>query len=167
MSSITLFFKSMTLSKYVLLFLSPLLIVILSMKTILLALVVIIFIDLLTGIRKAHYQNDIGFRPWKKEFWSIIKSSELRNSWRKTTEYLIGIMVFIVLEALVFKGLSIDALGLKYSLAELAASIACIVEVYSIYENMEAVSGRNPLKRIVSILPQKFKNFFKKNEEDR
>ena len=137
------------------------------MQMVLIALVSIIFIDLLTGIRKSHYLAGIGFKPFTKRFWNIIKSKELRNSWKKTTEYGFGIITFIILEGLVFNGLRIEAIGSNYSLAELAATIACLVEVYSIYENMEAVSGRNPLKRILSILPQKFKNFFKKDEANK
>ena len=167
MNSITLFFKSMTISKYLLLLLSPLLLIILSMQTILLALVSIIFIDLLTGIRKSHYLLGVNFCPFKKRFWIVIKSKELRNSWRKATEYAIGIVTFIILEGLVFNGLKIEAMGHNYSIAELAATVACLVEVYSVYENMEAVSGRNPLRRILSILPQEFKNFFKKDESNK
>jgi hypothetical protein len=161
MNSITLFFKSMTLGKYLLLLISPLLVIILSMKPLLFALIIIISIDLLTGIRKAHYLSQIKFKPWKKEFWKVIKSSELRKSWKKTTEYFIGIIVFIVLQMLVFKGLSVEAFGVDYSLAELAVVVACMVEVYSIYENMEAVSGNNLFKRVLNLLPTKIKDIFK------
>jgi hypothetical protein len=131
------------------------------MKPLLFALIIIIFIDLLTGIRKSHYLSKIKFKPWKKEFWKVIKSSELRKSWKKTTEYFIGIIVFIVLQMLVFKGLSVEAFGIDYSLAELAVVVACVVEVYSIYENMEAVSGNNLFKRVLNLLPTKIKDIFK------
>ena len=161
MSSVILFFKSMTAGKYMLLLLSPLLIIMLSMQTILIALLGIIFIDLLTGIRRAHYEKDIEFKPWKKKFWKVIRSHALRKTLRKTTEYIFGVIAFIILEGLVFKDLKITAMGSQYSLAELAGTIFCLVEVYSIYENMEAVSGNNPLKRIISLLPQKFKKLFK------
>ena len=131
------------------------------MQTILIALLGIIFIDLLTGIRRAHYETDIEFKPWIKKFWKVIRSHALRKTLRKTTEYVFGVIAFIILEGLVFKDLKITAMGSQYSLAELAGTIFCLVEVYSIYENMEAVSGNNPLKRIISLLPQKFKKVFK------
>jgi hypothetical protein len=131
------------------------------MKPLLFGLLLIISIDLLTGIRKAHYLLGIKFRPWKKEFWRVIRSSELRKSWRKTTEYMIGIIVFIVLQMLVFKELSIEAFGFDYSLSELAVVVACVVEVYSIYENMEAVSGNNLFKKVLNLLPTKIKDIFK------
>lgn len=131
------------------------------MQMILIALLSIIFIDLLTGIRRAHYEQGIKFRPWKKKFWKVIRSHALRKTLKKTTEYLFGVIAFIILEGLVFKDLRITAMGYQYSLAELAGTIFCLVEVYSIYENMEAVSGNNPLKRLLSLLPQKFKKAFK------
>lgn len=83
MNSTILFFKNMTLGKSLLLSLTPILIMILNMKTVLLALFIIIIIDLLTGIRKAHYTEGVLFRPLKKDFWKVIKSKELRNTWRK------------------------------------------------------------------------------------
>lgn len=161
MSSVILFFKSMTAGKYMLLLLSPLLIIMLSMQTILIALLGIIFIDLLTGIRRAHYEQSIGFKPWKKKFWKVIRSHALRKTLRKTTEYIFGVIAFVILEGLVFKDLNITAMGSQYSLSELAGTVFCLVEVYSIYENMEAVSGNNPLKRLISILPPKVKKLFK------
>ena len=137
------------------------------MQTILIALLSIIFIDLLTGIRRSHYENKIGFTPWKKKFWTIIRSHALRKTLRKTTEYIFGVIAFIILEGLVFQKLKITAMGLEYTLSELAGVLFCLVEVYSIYENMEAVSGRNPLKRILSLLPQKFKKVFKDVENNK
>ena len=160
MSSVIIFFKSMTAGKYMLLLLSPLLIIMLSMQTILIALLSIIFIDLLTGIRRAHYEQSVNFRPWEKRFWKVIRSHALRKTLRKTTEYIFGVIAFIVLEGLVFKNLRINAMGYQYSLSELAGTIFCLVEVYSIYENMEAVSGNNLIKRLLSLLPQKFKKVF-------
>ena len=97
------------------------------MKTVLLALFIIIIIDLFTGIRKAHYTEGVLFRPLKKEFWKVIKSKELRKTWRKT--------------------------------------VACLVEIYSVYENMEAVSGNNLFKKILEFLPRTFKSSLKNEKK--
>ena len=167
MNSITIFFKSMTLSKYVLLFCSPLIIIILSMQNIILTLLGIIIIDLITGVRKSHHKVGVGFYPWKKEFWDVIKSSQLRRSWKKTSDYFLLIFISIALQILLFKGFKIEGMGLSFTLSEMIGSMACVIEIYSIYENLEAVSGRNPLKRIVSFLPPKIKEYFKRDEENK
>ena len=154
MNSITIFFKSMTLSKYVLLFCSPLIIIILSMQNIILTLLGIIIIDLITGVRKSHHKV-------------VIKSSQLRSSWKKTSDYFLLIFISIALQMLLFEGFKIEGMGLSFTLSEMIGSMACIIEIYSIYENLEAVSGRNPLKRLVSFLPPKIKEYFKCDEENK
>jgi len=134
------------------------------MKTTLLALLIIIFIDMLTGIRKAHYASNVKFRPLKKEFWRVISSKELRNTWRKSSEYGIGILVFAVLDGMVLGTTSLELMGSSYSVAELAVTVACLVEVYSIYENMEAVSGDNLFKRVINIMPARVRGIFSKKQ---
>ena len=134
------------------------------MKTILLALLIIIFIDMITGIRKAHYAEGVKFRPFKKDFWKVISSKELRKTWRKTTEYVIGILAFTILDGMVLGTSSIELIGKSYSISELAVTVACLVEVYSIYENMEAVSGDNLFKKIINILPKKVKDLFQRKD---
>jgi len=160
MKSTMLFFKEMTVGKSILLSLSPVLIMILSMKTILFALFIIIIIDLLTGIRKSHYTEGVLFQPFKKEFWKVIKSKELRRTWTKAVEYITGIIAFTILDTMVLGSSSIQMLGNDYSIAELAVTVACLVEVYSVYENMEAVSGNNLFKKILGFLPRAFKSAF-------
>jgi hypothetical protein len=59
---------------------------------------------------------------------------------------------------------SIELLGKIYSISELAVTIACLVEVYSIYENMEAVSGNNLFKRVIGLLPQRVRSIFQKKD---
>ena len=164
MKSITLFFKNMTIGKGLLLSFSPIIILLLNMKTILLALLVIIFLDMITGIRKAHYAEGIKFRPFEKKFWKVISSKELRKTWRKSTEYIVGIMAFSVLDSMVLGTTSIELLGKIYSISELAVTIACLAEVYSIYENMEAVSGNNLFKRIIGLLPERVRAIFQKKD---
>ena len=162
MKSIALFFKNITVKKTILLSLTPVITIILDMKTTLLALAIIIFIDMLTGIRKSLFLKDIKIKIHKKEFWHAINSSGLRATWRKTYEYGVGILVFTILDGMVLGHTSISLLGQPYSISELGVTIACLVEVYSIYENMEAVSGNNLFKRMIVILPQRVKDIFSK-----
>jgi hypothetical protein len=58
----------------------------------------------------------------------------------------------------------IDLMNKQFSLTELAIMVASIVEVYSNYENMEAVSGRNILKRMMQFLPQSIQDIFAKTK---
>ena len=137
------------------------------MQNIILTLLGIIIIDLITGVRKSHHKVGIGFYPLKKEFWNVIKSNQLRNSWKKTSDYFLLIFISIALQILLFEGFKIEGMGLTFTLSEMIGSIACVIEVYSIYENLEAVSGRNLLKRFVSFLPSEIKQYFKKDEKNK
>ena len=158
MKSITLFFGKMTLIKWLLTLLSPVIMIILSMKTTLVALSIIIFIDMITGIRKDLHIKKTPFNPAKKLFWSGLKSSGMRATWRKTYEYGIGILVFAIMDGLVLGQTSINLMGNTLSITELSVSMACLVEIYSIYENMEAVSGNNLFKKMNYLLPRQVKN---------
>ena len=154
MKSLTLFFGKLTLEKKTLLLtLTPILTVLLNTHSMLIGLALIIFIDLLTGIRKSHYKEGVRFTPFTMKFWSVIKSKHLRSTWRKTYEYGMGIVVFAVFESMVLK-LDPFAIGTAvFTLTELAVITAVLVEMYSIFENMEAVSGNNLLKRLSFLLP--------------
>lgn len=137
---------------------------VMSIRQILLALAIIIVIDMLTGIRKDLFLRKIRISFIKKEFWHAIKSSGIRATWRKTYEYVIGILVFVILDSLVLKTSNFELIGSRYTLSEIAAAIACLVETYSIYENMEVVSGNNLFKRIISFFPEKFKGLIHKKK---
>lgn len=160
MRSLITFFQSMTLlSKGVVMSLSTILAALISMKIALLGLCILIFIDLLTGIRKTHHEWEIGFSPHKKLFWKSIKSYLLRQTWKKTYEYGIGIIVISVFEHLIFgTPISIMLMDKSFTLAELSAIIPSIVEIWSIFENFEAVSGNNWLKRLQFLLPARFRS---------
>jgi len=162
MKSLLTFLKGTTLaSKGVVLSLSTLLAVLLSMKAVLLGLAILIFIDLITGIRANLYDWGISCNPMKKIFWKSIKSYLLRKTWKKTYEYGLGIIVVAVLENLVLGAPMAIALGDKtFSLAELAAIVPAIVEVWSIFENFEVVSKKNILKRVILVLPPRMRSLF-------
>tara|TARA_R110000822_G_scaffold227017_1_gene359626 strand:+ start:1206 stop:1721 length:516 start_codon:yes stop_codon:yes gene_type:complete len=152
MKSLSLFFKSLNITKWSLLTLTPILTVILNTQSALTGLSIIILIDMITGIRKSLFAKGIKLNPFNIVFWKGIESKGLRSTWRKTYEYGIGIIVFSVFESLVFKGQKINIFENIFSITEFAVITACVVEIYSVFENMEAVSGRNLLKKITSYL---------------
>lgn len=148
------FFEKLTMGKKILLISSPIITLLVSMKTVIFGLWLLIIVDLLTGIRKNFYVNKINFNPLKAAFWKSIKSYLLRKTWKKTYEYGIGIIVIAILESLVLGGTPITIMSKTFSLTELSAVIPAIVEIWSIFENLEAVSGKNLLKNVVPFLPK-------------
>lgn len=166
MKSFIAFFSEMTFDKSALLLITPILTAIMSIKAALFGLVILIFIDFITGIRKTHYQRNISFNPLKNIFWKSIKSYLLRQTWRKSYEYGLGIIVIIVFETMIFnEQLSITLLNKSFTFSELLIIIPAVIEVWSIFENFEAVSGKNLLKRAHLLLPDFLVNIFNKKKE--
>lgn len=154
MNSISLFFGKLTLEKKALiLILTPILTVLLNLGPMLIGLAMLILLDLLTGIRKSLHQKNLKFNPLKKYFWKTLHSKGMRETWRKTYEYGIGILVFIIFETMILKIPPISLGNALFTLSELAIVAATLVEIYSVFENMEAVSGRNMLKKVQFLFP--------------
>lgn len=130
------------------------------MKAALFGLWLLVFFDLLTGIRKNLHNNGVKFNPLKGTFWRSIKSYLLRQTWRKTYEYGIGIIIIVIFESLIFGVTPIALMGKTFTIAELSILIPAGVEIWSIYENMEAVSGNNILLKIRNFLPEPLKKIF-------
>jgi len=170
MKSLTAFFSNLTLGKKLLLLITPIISVIISMKTAIFGLWLLIFFDLLTGIRKTLHKDGISFNPFKSVFWMAIKSYLLRQTWRKTYEYGLGIIIIIIFESLILGATPISLVGKTFTIAELSVLVPAAVEVWSIFENFEAVSGKNILKTIKDLLPPALGRLFnsgksKDNEE--
>jgi hypothetical protein len=125
-------------------------------------LALLILLDLLSGIRKDFFLKGITAYVWQKSFWREVKSYGVRETWKKTYEYGIGIIVCSVFESMIFKMEPIGLMSKQFSLTELAIMIASMVEVYSNYENMEAVSGRNVFKKVIKFLPKSIQDIFVK-----
>lgn len=160
MKSLIHFFHNITFSKKLLLILTPLLSVIISMKTALLGLCLLIIFDLITGIRKTLHKKNICFNPFKTVFWKSIKSYLLRETWKKAYEYGIGILIIVIFESLIL-GVTPISLGDRvFTIAELSILIPGAIEVWSIFENFEAVSGRNILKVVKKLLPTSLSQIF-------
>lgn len=163
MRSIVLFFQKLTISKKIFILLTPLLSVLVTMRAMLLGLFILIFLDLLTGIRKTLHVTGISCNIFKSRFWKSIKSYLLRKTWRKTYEYCIGIISIIVIESLIIGSTPIELLGKSFTIAELGVIFPAGVEIWSIYENLEGVSGNNIIKKMVGFLPEPLQKILRKN----
>lgn len=84
--------------KQILLLSTPVISLLISMKTALIGLVVLILLDLITGIGRNLKDWNIKANPFKVLFWKSIKSYLLRKTWKKAYEYGIGIIVVAVFE---------------------------------------------------------------------
>lgn len=160
MKALIAFFKGTTVAgKGVIFSLSALIAVLISMKAALLGLLILILIDLITGIRANLHDWGVSANPLKASFWKSIKSYLLRKTWKKTYEYGIGIIVVAVFETFIFGApASIILMSKTFTLAEVATIVPALVEVWSIFENFEAVSDRNILKRMLFLLPSKVRS---------
>ncbi len=129
---------------------------ILTIQTFLLALFLLLIIDLITGISKTLYQKKIKANPFKKNFWTAIKSKGFRGTCKKTYQYLLFVITFLIIDGLVFKGylLTVPVLGGQATLSEIGTAALCFVELWSISENIEATGGVNPLKKIRTLFPK-------------
>jgi len=169
MKSTILFFKNITIVKKILLLITPILTVMFNLQTALAGLAILIFLDLLTGVRKSFHKKNIKAYIWQISFWRAVKSYGMRATWRKTYEYGMGIIVFAVLESMILNIDPIVLMNRSFTITELAITTASVIEVYSNCENMEAVSGNNLFKRLLQFLPapiQKILNFKKEEEKD-
>lgn len=162
MKSAAIFFKELTVVKKVLLGITPILTVMLNAQQACIGLGLLILLDLLTGIRKSLHLTEVNERFWQKAFWKHVKSYGIRETWKKAYEYGIGIIVCSIFESMIFKMDPIDIAGNGFSLTELAIMIASVIEVYSNYENMEAVSGRNIFKKMIEFLPESIQKILSK-----
>lgn len=135
------------------------------MKTILIGLSILIFLDLITGIVKNLQKKSIAPNLIKKSFWKAIRSYLIRKTWKKAYEYGIGIIVIIVFETLIFGTTSISIMEKSFTMSELAVVIPAIIEIWSIFENIESISKNNVLKKIIIFLPAPLKKLFKKAEK--
>lgn len=164
MKSILLFFGNLTKWKKFVLLLSPIVTLILSMKTILIGLSFLIILDLITGIVKNLQEKGVSPNITKRNFWRAIKSYLLRKTWRKAYEYGLGIIVIAVFETLIFGTTYISIMEKTFTITELAVIIPAIIETWSIFENIESISKNNILKKIIVFLPTTLRRLFEQGE---
>lgn len=176
MKSMIAFMENLTLGKKLFLLIAPFISIIISMKAAILGLWALILIDLITGIRKNLIgRNVIGKNQpisiFRASFYRAIRSYMLRQTWKKFYEYSMGILTVVVFESLIFGVTPIEMMGKVFTISELAVVYPAGVEVWSIFENMEGVTGRNILEKLKQVLPPQLRIIFssakKKDEENK
>lgn len=152
MNSIINFFAQFNLSKSVLMILTPVTAAIMDPHRAIVGLGLLVILDLITAIRANHILRGIKFRPFTVKYWRTVRSNGLRSTWKKSYEYLFGITAFFIVEKTVLVLPDLEILGSSITLTEMAINLAIFIELYSIFENLEKVSGRNLLKYIMEFV---------------
>jgi hypothetical protein len=168
MKALANFFGDLTLTKKALLWFSSITTFFIDLDSGIVGLLLIILLDLLTAIRANLHKRNIKFKPFNPEFfldlknykfkifnhgfWKNIKSNGFRQTWKKSYEYLIGIITIHIVQNTVLMIPAISIFDREMTLTDIAINIAILIEVYSIFENMEKVSGRNLLKILIEFL---------------
>lgn len=141
---------------------APILGVLFSVKLALVFLAGLILLDLYWGIKKTFSLKRIKCNPFTIIFWKTVKSSGLRRSWRKATEYGSGILITTFFQAAFFPDLQFKIAELEFDLITTVVMLACIIEVYSIFENINAIREENRWKPLLEKIKFLIKeNFFR------
>lgn len=171
MDKITLFFKQMTLPKTLSLILTAIISIFMQLNTMFFGLIILILIDLLTGIGKSMKSKKLHFPPiydiFKITFWKQLEalrkattSEGFRKTWDKTKSYLTVIVLLIILEYTVLQGLVVELLNKEYSVVQIGFIVASGIEIWSIDENIEKLWGISLLTKIITILPESIQKIF-------
>ena len=160
MTRVREFFHEITIGKSVLILLMPLISILIDLKGLIFALCLMITIDLITGIIKYYHGKNVKFNIFKVNSLLLIQSELLRYTLKKCYEYGFLFIVALIIDLLVFEGMAVSLVGKEFIIPEFALIIPIGIETWSIFENIEGVSGNNLFKKLVSFLPEKIQKIF-------
>ena len=118
--------------------------------------------DLITGITKNLRGDAMSFSIFNRKAWLLIKSRNLRDTVNKAYSYGALVIVAAVIEAFILGVTPISLMDKTFTLTELVIVACSGIEVWSIFENIEAVTKVNPLKKLVIFLPGPLRKLFSK-----
>lgn len=122
-------------------------------------LLLLIIIDLYYGIKKAFVKKVIPFSIKNKEFWRTVRSRGIRRTWIKATEYAVGIIATTFCQALFFPTFTIGVLGKEFNILLFVIMSACLIEMYSIFENINTINPDNGLNKIAVFVKKYFNSY--------
>lgn len=128
------------------------------------AFAVITTLDTLTAIHASAFQRGVEFAPLKLYFWKQITSAGLR-AWTKKVfaEYGVYLIIAFVISEWILKNIPVlEIFERRLTLPVMAVYLFCLIEMWSVGENIEKAGGVNLFKRILHLLPEKIQQLFKK-----
>lgn len=137
---------------------APVVAVLYTVQAALIFLLGLIILDLITGVMKAFNPN-VRINPFKRIFWQTINSGGLRSTWKKSTEYGLGIVVTAFCQALFFPTFTISILGGTFTILLFVVMAACLIEIYSIFENINELNPDNAIQKIIRFIQKYFKTY--------
>lgn len=158
------FFDHFSVKKLYFFIPAPFLAMAVDLKQAILGFLIIIIIDLHTGIKASLYEKKKSTSIFKRYYWKSIHSQGLRNTWIKAQHYGMGIIVACVIEMVVLGDkliYTIPFINKESFLTETVIFMGCAIEVLSIYENMEKYMKMNMIKKFYSLFPSRFQKFLK------
>ena len=124
----------------------------------------LLLIDLYYGIKKSFKTKGIDFDPRKRIFYKTIKSKGLRSSWLKASQYGLGIVISTFFQVLFFPNFEISIFGGTFDIITFIIMIACSIEIYSIFENMNVIYEDNRISKVWSVINKNFLDIIKKKK---
>lgn len=165
--SVVRFFTNISEHKLYLIFIAPIISLFMTHETAIYTLLMFISIDLVTGIQKDLHIRKIPLSLLDKNTWvnwKAITSQGYRKTWIKIKEYGLGVMVIFFLETNVIGQTMVELNERAVTLTLVFIMLLAATEVWSIFENREAISERNMLKKLLGFLPEKIKLLFSNND---
>lgn len=143
------FFHDMTFAKAVSLLFTPILSVLISVHSGLFLLALVMTIDLITGVKKDMIVKNRRFKLFKRSTWLFIESQGLRRTWRKSYEYVLGILIFAGLQSVWFESAIMTLFERPIFLVEIVIMVLFSIEVHSIFENLSVIRPESKFVKFV------------------
>lgn len=140
MTSITKFFGSFNFKKALMLLASPFVALYNDYKVMAIGLLILILIDLITGIKVYVKDNNLKLSLFKPSTWGIINSAGLRQTIAKFKDYVVVIVAVFFFDNYILKS---PLIAFGYNLTEILILVLAVVELWSIGENFKSLRGYN------------------------
>jgi len=139
-----------------------------DIHTALIAFLLITLLDTITRIHATAIGKGLKFRPWTKEFWKQIDSKGLRKMCDKVFgQYAIYLILSFIINSLILKDMVImELFNQELTLPILALYIFSAIETWSIGENLEDAGLMNLPKRILHLIPEKYRKIINPDYEE-
>lgn len=124
-----------------------------DLRILIFTLLFLSLLDYITGVKKNLFYRGVKNRSiFSKQFRVSIQSRLTRQSYYKVKDYFLGVVIFSILESAIGRIEIPIAIGEEnFSLTEVSLLIPIGIEVWSIFENREAITGNNILKTGLNI----------------